>query len=334
MATNLPEYTDLKRTRIAEPRHGEHSRTRLDEQMGNTQPINMKEGLLDGLSIPQIVAGAAAAATSMLLASKIGFAGSVIGAAVSSVVTVVATQLYRRALTVGVRKIKTLDPGRTTLVTPTDTNPYGRANRTTSTRIAPEGYRMSAGVPGARVAPNILQARAAEQRSAVQRKVIFASVGVAMLAVALCAGAVLLVTAGEGLGDRPASVVEMLGTGVGGQADEDAGTAKPAAAPSASETASTTTAGSKNDASSSDGTANSSASSSTGANQGASNSSTSASDSQSAGTDGDSSANNGASTDSPSKSDGTSGGSSQDSAASADSSSSNATSADDAASTN
>ena len=44
-------------------------------------------GLLEGLSVPQVAAGALAAVTSMLLSSKIGIAGSVIGVAVGSVVS-------------------------------------------------------------------------------------------------------------------------------------------------------------------------------------------------------------------------------------------------------
>lgn len=60
-----------------------------DTHIGATQPIALRKGLLDGISVAQIIAAAAAAVTSMLLSSKIGIAGSVIGAAVSSVVTVV-----------------------------------------------------------------------------------------------------------------------------------------------------------------------------------------------------------------------------------------------------
>ena len=64
-----------------------------DTHIGATQPIALRKGLLDGISVAQIIAAAAAAVTSMLLSSKIGIAGSVIGAAVSSVVTVVCSQL-------------------------------------------------------------------------------------------------------------------------------------------------------------------------------------------------------------------------------------------------
>ena len=77
-----------------------------DTHIGATQPIALRKGLLDGISVAQIIAAAAAAVTSMLLSSKIGIAGSVIGAAVSSVVTVVCSQLYRNALDTSARKLK------------------------------------------------------------------------------------------------------------------------------------------------------------------------------------------------------------------------------------
>lgn len=81
------------------------------EAIGNTQAYPAKKpgllrGLFEDLSFAQVVAGAAAAATSVVLASKIGIAGSVIGAAVSSVVTVVSSQVYRHFITAGAEKLK------------------------------------------------------------------------------------------------------------------------------------------------------------------------------------------------------------------------------------
>ena len=55
--------------------------------------------LFDDLSIAQVVAGALAAVTSMLLASQIGIYGSVIGVGVGSVVSAVASQLYKKFFT-------------------------------------------------------------------------------------------------------------------------------------------------------------------------------------------------------------------------------------------
>ncbi len=60
-----------------------------EKRIGSTQPISVRRGLFDGISVAQVIAASAAAATSMLLASRIGIAGSVIGAAVSTKVTVI-----------------------------------------------------------------------------------------------------------------------------------------------------------------------------------------------------------------------------------------------------
>ena len=77
-----------------------------DTHIGATQPIAVRKGLFDGISVAQVIAASAAAATSMLLASRIGIAGSVIGAAVSSMITVICSQLYRNALDASAQKLK------------------------------------------------------------------------------------------------------------------------------------------------------------------------------------------------------------------------------------
>ena len=199
MSTGLPKYTDIdrRRTRVYRP-EADANRTLVPDEapgIGGTQPIALKkEGLFDGLSVAQVLAGAGAAATSVLLASKIGVYGSVIGAAVSSVVTVLATQVYRKALTAGAKKLSS---------SVLEGEP--RVGARPGEGLEAEGAGIASyanGAQGARLAPTKLQARAAAQRAAVQRKVVLASAVVAVAAVALCAGGVLLATAGEGLGDR------------------------------------------------------------------------------------------------------------------------------------
>ncbi len=175
-----------------------------NDLMGQTFVAPSRKRLFDGISIAQVIAASAAAATSMLLASKIGIAGSVIGAAVSSMVTVICSQLYRNALDASAEKLrlKQMSP---------DISSYPEYPTTGSpTRMydaqAPaldEGVTLR---PGARIAPTKLRARAAAERSANARKVAYASVGIALLAVALCAGAILLSTAGEGLGAKAPSI--------------------------------------------------------------------------------------------------------------------------------
>lgn len=229
------EFTDQQRTRVVS-RGGSDDAASATSSIGNTQAFTKKkEGLFDGLSIAQIIAGAAAAATSMVLSSKIGIAGSVIGAAVSSVVTVVSSQLYRRFLTASAEKIKQTPLGNqmahTTLHEKANQTDARGAKASTSASDATmryaaqaEAYASSATTPatteklsetgkdsaassdtsyaGTRVAPEYLQQRAKAERSSTQRKVVGFSIVIAVVAVIVCAVVILVGTAGEGLGER------------------------------------------------------------------------------------------------------------------------------------
>ncbi len=62
--------------------------------------------LFEDLSFAQVAAGALAAVTSMLFASQIGIAGSVIGAAVGSVVSAVSSQVYKKFISASAEKIR------------------------------------------------------------------------------------------------------------------------------------------------------------------------------------------------------------------------------------
>lgn len=193
MPKEYPTYTDMSRTGMI--RKATRGKAPADP-IGNTQAIAPKEKLFDGLSVAQVLASAGAAATSMLLASKIGIAGSVIGAAVSSVVTLLATQVYRKVLSDGARKLQE--------------GARESARSSVGTRAEIDGKVASPACPTgashARLAPSELRERAARQRKAQQRKVAVASVAVAIAAVALAAGGVMLATAGEGLGEKPAPI--------------------------------------------------------------------------------------------------------------------------------
>jgi hypothetical protein len=58
------------------------------------------------ISLPQLLAGALAAATSLFLATKIGIAGSIIGVAVASIITTISTAVYKNILARTQDKIK------------------------------------------------------------------------------------------------------------------------------------------------------------------------------------------------------------------------------------
>lgn len=63
-----------------------------------------------GLSVTQLSAGALAAVTSFLLSAKIGIAGSVIGVAVGSIVSAVASQIYQNVLKASSEKLQNAVP--------------------------------------------------------------------------------------------------------------------------------------------------------------------------------------------------------------------------------
>lgn len=200
------EYTDAPRTRVMTPaslNNGVHE----NHSIGQTMAIAPKKGLFDDISIPQIIAGAAAAATSVALASKIGIAGSVIGAAVSSVITVVSSQVYRHFISASAEAIKgthaavDYPAGAYEPVEPDVEEHLGGAATTQEMR------QVAGRATTARVAPNSLRAKAAAERSQTQKKVIVFSIAIAIVAVIACAGAILITTAGEGLDERPEPIL-------------------------------------------------------------------------------------------------------------------------------
>lgn len=200
------KYTDAPRTRVMTPaalNNGVHE----NHSIGQTMAIAPKKGLFDDISIPQIIAGAAAAATSVALASKIGIAGSVIGAAVSSVITVVSSQVYRHFISASAEALKgthaTVDyPAGAYEPVEFDAEEHLGGAATTQ-----EMRQVAGRATTARVAPNSLRAKAAAERSQTQKKVIVFSIAIAIVAVIACAGAILITTAGEGLGERPEPIL-------------------------------------------------------------------------------------------------------------------------------
>ena len=200
------KYTDAPRTRVMTPaalNNGVHE----NHSIGQTMAIAPKKGLFDDISIPQIIAGAAAAATSVALASKIGIAGSVIGAAVSSVITVVSSQVYRHFISASANALKGTHAAvdyPAGAYEPVDLNAEEHLGGAATTQ---EMRQVAGRATTARVAPNSLRAKAAAERSQTQKKVIVFSIAIATVAVIACAGAILITTAGEGLGERPEPIL-------------------------------------------------------------------------------------------------------------------------------
>lgn len=200
------KYTDAPRTRVMTPaslNNGVHE----NHSIGQTMAIAPKKGLFDDISIPQIIAGAAAAATSVALASKIGIAGSVIGAAVSSVITVVSSQVYRHFISASAKAIKGTHADvdyPAGAYEPVELNAEEHLGGAATTQ---EMRQVAGRATTARVAPNSLRAKAAAERGQTQKKVIVFSIAIAIVAVIACTGAILITTAGEGLGERPEPIL-------------------------------------------------------------------------------------------------------------------------------
>lgn len=200
------KYTDAPRTRVMTPaslNNGVHE----NHSIGQTMAIAPKKGLFDDISIPQIIAGAAAAATSVALASKIGIAGSVIGAAVSSVITVVSSQVYRHFISASAEALKGTHADVDYPAGAYEPVEFNAEEHLGGTATTQEMRQIAGRATTARVAPNSLRAKAAAERSQTQKKVIVFSIAIAIVAVIACTGAILITTAGEGLGERPEPIL-------------------------------------------------------------------------------------------------------------------------------
>lgn len=200
------KYTDAPRTRVMTPaalNNGVHE----NHSIGQTMAIAPKKGLFDDISIPQIIAGAAAAATSVALASKIGIAGSVIGAAVSSVITVVSSQIYRHFISASAEALKGTHTAVDYPAGAYEPVEFDAEEHLGGAATTQEMRQIAGRATTARVAPNSLRAKAAAERSQTQKKVIIFSIAIAIVAVIACTGAILITTAGEGLGERPEPIL-------------------------------------------------------------------------------------------------------------------------------
>ena len=158
----------------------------------------------EGLSLSSIVAGTLAAVTSFLLASKIGIAGSVIGAAASYIVSAVATKIYQNILTASGEKLQsasssgndddtTDNKSDKAAESESDTTMTGMVNTVSTARKPREVVSNRAN--GRTYSVNELR-KARSHNS--KRTAIIVTLVSGLLAVAVTAGIVMLVTQGRG----------------------------------------------------------------------------------------------------------------------------------------
>lgn len=181
--------------------------------MENSREQKKSESLFEGLSLSQIIAGALAAVTSMLLASQIGIAGSVIGVAVGSIVSAVASQLYKKFLSASADKIRDLNPvvtlvgedvQKTKSVQNTD---LLEDTAVIASSVIRQTHTPHIDDPLLRKDATIRRAHILRSRKKTKRSVIAVSVVSALVAVAITAFAINFATTGEGLGGKAAPII-------------------------------------------------------------------------------------------------------------------------------
>ncbi|HEX8135011.1 MAG TPA: hypothetical protein VF880_16475, partial [Actinomycetes bacterium] len=80
--------------------------SKAEEDMTEQAP----DRLWSGIDIPKTIAGALAAVCAAVIGSFMGVAGTLIGAAVASVIGSVGTEIYHRSIQKGTKKLQTLAP--------------------------------------------------------------------------------------------------------------------------------------------------------------------------------------------------------------------------------
>ena len=170
-----------------------------------------KPGMLDDLSMSQVMAGALAAVTSTFFASKIGIAGSLIGVAVASVVSTVASQVYKYFLKRSAEKLKDVTP----LYDPDATKPFSIQNllRSASEDDDKLDQTLAMHTPEA-LAEAIRNGTADEyvenekrtnekRRLIVKASIAVVAVVVSLIAVGITVSVIDTATDGNGIGTKP-----------------------------------------------------------------------------------------------------------------------------------
>ena len=177
-----------------------------------TETEKGKTGVLSSVSFTTVIASALAAGTSLVLSSKIGLAGSVIGTVVAAAVSSLALQIYQSLLSKTAEKVGDV-ANLTGVGTPTDTTraangEVGNVTHDGATELlhrpatlSDETSVLGVAESGTPIAPDSIRnaARARETRYNARRALVI-SIIAALVALAVTAGIITVATAGHGLG--------------------------------------------------------------------------------------------------------------------------------------
>lgn len=270
--------------------------------------------LFEDLSIAQVIAGALAAATVFLLSSVIGVAGSLIGAAVGSIVSAVSSQVYKKMLSASADKIRDVAPdgvsanqadlNETRLMAPVSSSETrvidsGKVAASATKVMGADDIRYQAHASSDKaVDPALQRAHVRRRRKArVQRSVIIVSVVSALIAIVISAGLIHVFTDGQGIGEKTEPIFTASEASQAKQSSSaNSGAAKEATSNESTSTKSNEGSSQSGESSSADSSNSSNSSSSGSGSPGSSNGSSSSS--------GSASENSGSSTSSGSSSSG------------------------------
>lgn len=229
----------------------------VTQRLAAGQAPTPKRGLLEGISLSQVVGTALAAVTALALSSEIGIVGSFIGAAVAAVVSTAGAQVYATILSNSASKLRDWrrsDAGMTPHGPEGASHPAPdaastRRAGTTADAAGPvcDGFpdltarmlQASAtdtmparnATPQARLAPERLRAEeAARHQHMVRTRVAVAALLLGLVAVMVTAGIITLATNGGGIGAKVGSGAPAATTAAKTKAATTASTKKAPAA--------------------------------------------------------------------------------------------------------
>lgn len=299
--------------------------TAAHDKETNPQPAK-GGGLFEGLSVAQVSAGALAAVTSMLLSSRIGITGSVIGVAVGSVVSAVASQVYKKFFEASADKLKaTIDfEGETVQMSAVDQGGTVamESSSTPDETVAMSEEEIQQAVKQYSLADDATTAGTHYERGSagrgahagidskkVAKMAVVVSVVAALVAVAISAFVIDRATSGEGIGTKTQPVIVTRSAQDSSDQSTDASGTDASSSEGSSSSSDSSTDKSKTDASSNkDGaTTNNSSSNDSSANSASDSANTNSGSGQGTSTDNNNASSNGTSSNGASSNESSSG---------------------------
>lgn len=210
----------IQAARLESREKGNASMANSVQQSGDGAKKGKLAVLFEDLSIAQVIAGALAAATVFLLSSVIGVAGSLIGAAVGSIVSAVSSQVYKKMLSASADKIRDVapdgasanqaDPNETRLMEPVSSSETRVIDSdkiaVSATKVmGADDIRYQAHASSDKAVDPALQrahVRRRRRKARVQRSVIIVSIVSALIAIVVSAGLIHVFTDGQGIGEK------------------------------------------------------------------------------------------------------------------------------------